>query len=88
MLWIPNAPKGKATEIDLLISVRNSGFDGWPGKSKMGTQLVGVLPLESGETLWIVYWVIAMHSYGQIKAPFKFYKGRSKDDLNPNPTKK
>lgn len=79
--WIPGPPEGKATEIDLLISEPNLGSGGWPGKNKMGTQLIGTLPLESGEVLWAVHHVINMPNLGKHRARPKFYRGRSIEDL-------
>jgi hypothetical protein len=80
--WLPNAPKPKATEIDILITQSTITVSGWPGKRSMGTSMIGSIPLESGETLWAVYWVVDMpdlSSFG--KGVGRFYRGRSKEDL-------
>jgi len=32
IIWIPNAPKPKATEIDIIITAQTTPVTGWPGK--------------------------------------------------------
>ena len=58
--WIPNAPKQKATEIDIIITALGISTTDWPGKRSMGTSLIGSLELENGERWWVVYRVIDM----------------------------
>jgi len=53
--WIPAAPKGKAVEIDVVFTGPSTKVSNWPGRNAMKTQLVGQLPLENGETVWIVH---------------------------------
>lgn len=80
--WLPNAPESKATEIDILITQSTITVSGWPGKRSMGTSMIGSIPLESGETLWAVYWIVDMpdlSSFG--KGVGRFYRGRNKEDL-------
>ena len=82
IIWLPNAPESKATEIDILMSKPTTPVSGWPGKQSMGTSLIGSIPLENGETVWAVYWVVAMPDFTSLgKKTFRFYKGRSKKDL-------
>ncbi len=81
--WLPNAPERKATEIDILMTKPTIPVTGWPGKRSMGTSLIGSIPLESGETVWAVYWVVDMPvSTGLGKGTGRFLKGRSEKDLD------
>ena len=81
MHWIQNANEGKATEIDIIITDPTTPVAGWPGKNSMNTCLVGSTKLECGETVWVVYWEIEMPTLPSRKATPRFYKGKSKDDL-------
>lgn len=82
VLWLPNAPKGKATEIDILIVAASNVVSGWPGKRSMGTSLIGSLQLRGGETAWAVYWVIDFPKDLSLpKGRGRFYKGHSCADL-------
>jgi hypothetical protein len=82
IIWIPNAPKLKATEIDVIITVPNTPVTDWPGKRSMGTSLVGSLELENGETVWVVHMAIDMPNLSAAtKGSFHFYKGRGPQDL-------
>ncbi len=82
MIWLPNAPPNSATEIDIFIVRPGTRVTGWPGKRSMGTSLVGSIPLESGETVWAVHWVIPMPDFSKMPSHFGgFYKGASKQDL-------
>lgn len=80
--WLPNAPDGKATEIDILLVAASTTVSGWPGKRSMGTSLVGSLQLGRGETAWVVYWAIDLPQKPRLpRGSGKFYKGRSLTDL-------
>lgn len=82
LIWLPNAPDMKATEIDVLITRPDVVTTGWPGKRSMGTSLIGSFPLENGDTVWAVHWVVAMPNFESLgKGVGRFYHGRSKDDL-------
>jgi hypothetical protein len=82
VIWLPNAPTEKATEIDIFFVNSATPPSGWPGKRSMGTSLVGSLPLENGDKVWVVYWVIDMPDLSQLnKGRGGFYKGRSRADL-------
>lgn len=81
MHWIPKANKGKATEIDIFITKPLTLVTGWPGKRSMNTKLVDTMKLDSGETVWIVYWEIEMPTLPSVKTTPKYYKGKSKEDL-------
>ena len=82
IIWIPNAPKPRATEIDIIITDQTTPVTGWPCKRSMGTLLVGSLKLENGETVWVVYKVIDMPDLSSaIKGKVQFYKGMGPKDL-------
>jgi hypothetical protein len=84
IVWIPNAPPGKAMEVDVVLTAPGVQTTGWPGRRSMGTSLVGSLPLQNGQTAWVVAWVVDMPDLskinnGQISA--RFYRGRSYADI-------
>ena len=81
MHWIQNANEGKATEIDIIITSATTLVTGWPGIQSMNTSLVDSMKLESGETVWVVYWEIEMPNLPSKKTTPRFYKGKSKEDL-------
>ncbi|MGA2240318.1 MAG: hypothetical protein ABSH06_27130 [Thermodesulfobacteriota bacterium] len=82
VIWLPNAPEQKATEIDILLTKPTTPVTGWPGKRSMGTSLIGSIPLENGETVWAVHWVVNMPDFTSLgKGTGRFYKGRSEKDL-------
>ena len=80
--WLPNAPESKATEIDIFITKPESLGVEWPGKTSMGTSLIGSFPLENISTVWAVYWLIDLPDFSGIKkGSFQFFTGKSKEDL-------
>jgi hypothetical protein len=80
--WLPNAPEQKATEIDILFTKPTTRVNGWPGKRSMRTSLIGSIPLENGETVWAVHWVVDMPDFTKLgKGSGRFFKGRSGKDL-------
>jgi len=80
--WLPKAPEPKATEIDVLITKPKTQVTGWPGRRSMGTSLIGSFPLENGETVWSVYWVVDMPDFSSLgKGTGRFFKGRNEKDL-------
>jgi len=81
IIWIPNAPKPKATEIDIIITAETMPVTGWPGKRSMGTSFIGSFQLESGETIWVVYMVIDMPDLSAIRGKAQFYRGMGPHDL-------
>jgi hypothetical protein len=54
VVWLPPPPKEMAIEISFLLTSSEFAVSAWPGKS-MGTELIGTLPFENGETLWLVH---------------------------------
>ena len=84
VVWIPNASRTKATEIDIILTHGGAASSGWPGKRGMGTSLVGDLPLNNGETLWIVYREVGMPDIPEsINISPHYFKGQSKSDIRP-----
>lgn len=80
--WLPNAPREKATEVDILFVNAAVPVTDWPGKRSMGTSLVGSIALENGDRVWAVSWVIEMPDLSRLnKGRGGFYKGRSRTDL-------
>jgi hypothetical protein len=80
--WITKAARGKAIEIDIIIT-KTQQPSGWPGQRSMGTALLGSLPLSSGETVWVVSWEVPMPDYAAMgPIPMgQFFKGVSWRDL-------
>lgn len=82
VLWLPNAPRGQATEIDVLLVSKDVHLDGWPGKGSMGTLLVGSVLLDSGDTAFAVHWTVGMPERPkQQPGQGRFFRGMSRADL-------
>lgn len=80
--WLPNAPKPRATEIDILLVKPTTPVTGWPGKRSMGTSLIGSIVLSNAETVWAVCRVVAMPDLTALSyRPGRFYKGKNEKDL-------
>jgi hypothetical protein len=80
--WLPNASEPKATEVDILITKPTTQVTGWPGRQSMGTSLIGSFPLENGETVWAVYWVVDMPDFSSLgTGTGRFFKGKTEKDL-------
>jgi len=85
VIWLPNAPKPKATKIDIIFTQPKVLVSGWPGRRSMGTALIGSMPLESGEIVWAVYWIIDMLDLSKLGEGIgRFFQGKSRDDLRIN----
>jgi hypothetical protein len=86
VLWIAPAADGFAVEIDILISRPSAVLRSWPGRTSMGTQLVGSFLTEAGDTVWVVNWTIPVpDSKEPLTGRGRFFKGRSAADLaEPN----
>ena len=49
----------------------------------MGTSLIGSFPLENGDTVWAIYWIVDMPDLSRLEdGAGRFYKDKSKEDLN------
>jgi hypothetical protein len=57
-VWLPPPPDGSQVEIDLFFA-RNARPGSWPGKNKLGTQLLYRQLLPNGEELMVVSHVVA-----------------------------
>ncbi len=84
VMWLPNAPEGKATEIDIVLAAASTPIADWPGKRSMGTALAGSLPVGGAETAWVVHRVVELPRESPLPpgAAARFYKGRSAADLD------
>ena len=81
MHWIPSPSKGKATEIDIIITSATTPVSDWPGKRFMKTNLVDSIKLDNSETVWIVYWEVEMPKFPSVQIHPHYYKGKSEEDL-------
>ena len=81
--WIPNAPKGKATEIAVFITEPHTKTTDWPGKRGMGTLFIGSIELANGSTVWAVYHFVDMPDLSSLgQRAGHYYKGRTKQDID------
>ena len=80
IIWLSNAPKGKATEIDIIITSPTATVSGWPGKKSMNTALIDKFKLENNETVWAVHRVIDSPKLPATGKGY-FLKGKGKEDL-------
>ena len=55
-VWIPNAPENMATEVLIIVTKPDVVCTSWPAKNSMGTELIGKLVLDNGNTVWFVYY--------------------------------
>lgn len=78
---IPAPPKNRAVEIAVIITAPHTLISHWPGRNSMDTQLVGSMPLDSGETVWVVHRDIDIPNLGTLHGTPRYFKGRNKDDL-------
>lgn len=53
--WLPVAPEKQMTEVSIFLVDGQLPPDDWPGKDSMRTKLVGLMPMEHGGTVPIVY---------------------------------
>lgn len=65
MIWIPAAPKGKAVEIDVLLTAPDVNVSAWPGRRSMKTKLAGKFVLDNSETVWVVHRVDSVPQFTQ-----------------------
>ncbi len=80
--FIPNCPKGKATEVDVIVTSSETRVSTWPGERGMGTKLIGSYSLSSNDVVWAVYHVVDMPDLSSIsQGRGYFYKGVTKEDL-------
>ncbi len=83
IVWVENAPEGKATEIDVLFTKLSIRPEEWPGKNSPGTSLVGLVNLDNRETVWVVSWVIDMPDLSHLgTGTSNYFAGKSRKDID------
>ena len=82
LLRIPSAPERQAIEVALFLLDVDEPPDSWPGRTSMGTALLGHVSLDGGGGATIVYSSIEMpeHMPAQRGAP-RYFAGKSRQDL-------
>jgi hypothetical protein len=82
IVWMPNAPENRATEIDIFLLAKGARPDSWPGQRSMNTALIGSLPLKNGETACAVHWVIDLPDLSRLGTRSgQFFRGKTREDL-------
>ena len=80
--WIPNAPENMATEIDIIITKPEVLVSGWPAKNSMGTQLIGKLELDNGDTVWFIYMYTEIPKFPEkMSGKLRHSNGESIDEI-------
>ncbi|MEQ8765160.1 MAG: hypothetical protein RL885_14600 [Planctomycetota bacterium] len=80
--WIPAAPKGKATEILIILTRKGTKVTDWPTPTGMGTELVGQMDLDNGDTAWVVHHVVDVPDLRLPSGTPSWFKGCSREDLS------
>jgi hypothetical protein len=81
--WLPVAPAKQMTEVCVFLIDGQLLPNDWPAKESMGTKLVGLMPMEHGGTVAIVYREAPMLEGGEPKqAVPRYFKGASEADLS------
>jgi hypothetical protein len=79
---IPAAPEGRAIEVSVLLTGPDAHVSGWPSLTSMGTDLVGELRLDNGETVWVVWREADVPDLGAPRTgKMTFFKDKSPADL-------
>ncbi|MCJ7655077.1 MAG: hypothetical protein MUO97_07245 [Dehalococcoidia bacterium] len=81
IISIPVPPDNRAVEIAAIITAPYTLVSNWPGRNSMDTQLIGLMVLDSGETVWIVHRVTDIPDLGTLQAMPRFFNGKDEDDL-------
>jgi hypothetical protein len=82
LIWLPRAPDGKATEIDIMLVNISTPIDGWPGKRSMNTSLIGSFELANGTTVYAIHWIIPMPVLSRVPSGTGlFFRDSGRDDL-------
>ena len=83
--WIPNCPTGQGTEVDIFVMSNSPGIS-WPGKNSMQTQFLGSYKLPNGHSVCAVHRVTPLPDLSRAlpPGPWKFFKGKTRDDLHGN----
>lgn len=80
--WIPAAPKGKATEVLIILTKKCTKVTGWPTATGMRTQLVGQMDLDNDDKVWVVHHMVDVPNLQLPAGTPSWFKGRTKDDLS------
>lgn len=81
VVWISCATPGNAIEVSILFTGKGVVVSGWPGRSLMGTALIGFLDLENGEKVWLVYRSIPFVPPSLAPARIQYLKGCDLNDI-------
>ncbi|GAA0878002.1 hypothetical protein GCM10009119_09700 [Algoriphagus jejuensis] len=80
--WISNCSPALATEIDIIITSYELDENSWPGKTQMGTRLIGSYKLSSSEFIWVVSWEVPVPDLSSLsRGKSTLCKGKSVADL-------
>jgi len=83
LVRIPNAPQRSAVEVVLFLLDMDEPPDSWPGRTSMGTSLVGRIPLDGGGGATLVHHVIEMPAeMPDRRGNPRYFAGRSQADLH------
>jgi hypothetical protein len=55
LVWVPAAPQGHVTDIQIFITAPSATVSNWPGKNSMKTELVGKFKTTDDDTVWVVH---------------------------------
>jgi len=80
--WLACAGKGEMLEVAIFLLNVPVARDAWPGKSAMGADLVGRIPLDGGGDVIIISRTAEMwqESLSKSGTP-SYFRGKSKSDL-------
>lgn len=86
IIQIPSPPEGKAIEISILVTEKNTKVTNWPGKTSMKTSLIGSMVIANGDIVWIVNRIIDEPQIDNLnekgrKVNSLFFKKHDKNDL-------
>lgn len=80
---VPSAPPRHAVEVVLFLLAFDEPQDSWPGRTSMGTTLVGRVPLDGGGSATLVHHIIEMPAEMPARQGNpQYFAGRSRDDLH------
>lgn len=81
IIWLPEPPRDMAVEISFLLTSSDVVISDWPGKRSMNTELIGKLPLENGEILWLVYRVTPVPQLSSLTGQTTWFNSYDNDNL-------
>lgn len=81
-VWIPSAPKEQMVEVAVFLMSQRGQEGGWPGKSAMGTKLVGRIALEGPGEVVVVHRDVPMLQDSEPRSgSMRYFRDRSEGDL-------